>query len=336
MVLNTKRLNKLLDRFSSLKVAVLGVLVADLYWTGRLSRFSREAPVPIVSLEKETLLPGGAANTATNILSLSGRVNLFGRLGSDKEGTELSSLLREKKGLSLHLFESSDYRTITKLRIKAGGFHTRYAQVLRLDRELPEIPLTDKDIETLIDNLSIYDALILSDYGYGSASPSVFERLKKRIRKGMVFAVDSRHRIALYKGASLITPNEEETAYTFGKEAIEEDKILEYARQLRKMSEAKNLIVTRGHAGMALVEKGRKGFLLPICGGTDIVDTTGAGDTVIAAATLALASGGNLMDAGIIATCAASITIMQEGAASASIDELRKEIEAFQNQVYGR
>jgi D-glycero-beta-D-manno-heptose-7-phosphate kinase len=152
----------------------------------------------------------------------------------------------------------------------------------------------------------------------------------------MVFAVDSRHRIDAFKGASLITPNEEEAAHTFSRESIDEDKILDCARNLRKVSEAKNLIITRGPFGMALVEKGRKGFLLPICGDTDIVDTTGAGDTVIAAATLTLAAGGNLMDAGIIATCAASVTIMQEGAAAASLEELRKEIEVFQSQVYGR
>ncbi|MBN1232268.1 MAG: hypothetical protein JXA60_02800 [Candidatus Coatesbacteria bacterium] len=331
MQFNIKRAFSLIDSFTRIKVAVVGDLIADIYWKGTLTRFSREAPVPIVKLDDEILVPGGAANTSANIASLSGKSLLIGRFGKDNEGDRLRENLNKINGLSVYPLFKDNFKTITKIRIKAGSFHTRPAQILRIDKENAEIQLTEEENEEIVTALKGCDAIILSDYGYGSASPDLLSYIKKRTGNLVIISVDSRYRINEFMGASLLTPNEEEAAYALKEENILDNDIIAAGKKLLRISSAHNLIITRGPFGMAYFSK-KTSEKIPICGTTDIVDNTGAGDTVIAAATLSLACGASLREAAIIANCAASVSVMQEGAVAVKPTVLKDAVALFLKQ----
>ena len=310
-----------LKGFSGLRIAVIGDLVADRYLRGTIDRVSREAPVLIVKHEQTETFPGGAANAAANIASLGGIATAVGIVGEDPVGKELVGELGSLGVETGSVVSSPHYNTTTKTRVLAGRSTSSRQQVLRIDHEDRTGP--DPHDRTLLREnataaASECDAIIASDYGYGAVDSELYSSvLGVALRRGIPIVVDSRYRLAEFRGATAATPNLEEAEAIIGS-GFE----TEAADELRERLDCRALLITRGGNGMLLSEEGRPVAHIPVVGSTEPVDVTGAGDTVIAVFTMALASGLDFRRAAEIANHAGGIVVMKRGTATVSLAEL--------------
>ncbi|HEV7701339.1 MAG TPA: PfkB family carbohydrate kinase [Pyrinomonadaceae bacterium] len=306
--------------FGSSNVVVLGDPVADQFLSGTISRVSREAPVFILRHDETVTLPGAAANAAANVVALGGRVSLVGFIGDDTSGTELRRSL-ESAGVDISGLVTSPSTTTTKVRVLAGQHYAARQQVIRIDYE--DAGTDDQKVrEELKRRFALAavkaDALIISDYGYGSVFSEVFEDARTIAdERSIPLIVDSRYRLAEFVGAATATPNREEVEQLLGK-----DFTTEQCSQLRERLGLTALLVTNGNQGMTLFEAGSAPQHLPAIGPTEPVDVTGAGDTVIAAYALGLASGLSYLDAAMIANHAGGIVVMKNRTSTVSAAEL--------------
>jgi len=311
------------------RIGVYGDLIADEYVFGTIHRFSREAPVFIVNYEESKVGPGGAANAVNNIHELGGIAIPFGIIGDDMPGRTLVSLLQEKGIQTDGILNVRTHPTFVKQRIVAGSPHSVKQQILRLDKCLP-IPegaeYHDQLIQKMEGFIDSLDALIISDYGLGVAHPEKFQPLLKRLRaKDIPCFVDSRQRLMAFRGVTAATPNEPEVESLLGK-SLDESSLEEAGQTLLTMLELEALLITRGKNGMALFSRNSEAVKIPIFGSTDIVDVTGAGDTVVSTFTLAVSAGASFAEAAKLANCAAGISVMKRGAATVSPQELAEAI----------
>lgn len=313
-----------IQRLRNARVGVVGDLVADIYISGLTERVSREAPVPVVRFEKEWVVPGGAANVAVNIAALDATVHAVGLVGSDRPGRNLASVLEGRGVRTSGIVACSDRATTTKTRLLAGARHTIRQQLARLDRE-PESPPTPEMLAELADRVrrlnAEVDAWIISDYGYGCFD----ERLKGLLREiaaAKPVVADSRFGMLGFTGVTMVKPNEDEAiaATSVGNGGLESMRMA--ASELIERLDVQAVLVTLGNQGMLLQQRDGAAEHVPAVGTDEIVDLTGAGDTVAAVLTTALAAGVPMLDAVRLANCAAGVVVMKEGAASASRDEL--------------
>lgn len=325
----------LLARFRRLAVLVVGDLVADEFVFGEIARVSREAPVLLLKHRDTRVVPGGAANAAYNIASLGARAVLVGVVGRDAAGRELLAQFRARRIPTGGIVVAPEHSTVTKSRILAGTVHGSRQQVLRIDREPPRALQAGRraEIEQRARRLGLRaDAVLVSDYGYGTASPRLAEALCRatpRARNGRPITIDSRYSLLDYSGATAATPNEPELEEAFHIRIGNDTRRLEQAaRSMLRRMKLKALLVTRGRDGMALFEAGRRPVYIPIWGSDEITDVTGAGDTVIAVFTLALAAGATFEQAARLANFAGGIVVMKAGTATVSPQELRRAIES--------
>lgn len=320
-------LQALLDRFPSARVAVAGDLVADEFVYGETERVSREAPVLIVRYESAELKPGCGANAAVNLCALGAQVQVIGLTGSDETGKKLRALLRKAGADDQAVFEVQG-PTALKTRILAGGKNTRRQQIVRVDREGPKSPspqLAAKIVQSL--SKAKCDAILVSDYGLGLFSPPVVDAVRSLAVQGRTVCVDARYGLASYGGVSLAKPNEVELEQAVGRAIGDDPLALEEAgRELLRKLDARALLVTRGRSGMALLRAGHATALVPVHGSADAVDVTGAGDTVMAATTLALACGADPVQAMRLANVAGALKVQKPGTATVSLAELREEV----------
>ncbi len=320
----------IIARFPRQTVLVVGDLVADEFVFGEIARVSREAPVLILKHRESRIVPGGGANAVYNLADLGARVLPVGIVGNDRAGRELLLRFREKGIATNGILTVEGYPTTTKTRILAGTVHGSRQQVLRMDREPPEPvkPVHRRWIEQCSRKfVRRAQAVLLSDYGYGAATPALASSLRAAANL-VPLTVDSRYDIARYRGATAATPNEPELEETFHMRIGADLRRLEQAgRALLRRMKMKALLVTRGRDGMALFEPGRKTLYIPIYGSDQIADVTGAGDTVIAAFTLALAAGADFGQAARLANYAGGIVVMKRGTATVSAEELRQAVE---------
>lgn len=312
--------------FASKKVLIIGDIVADQYLNGTISRVSREAPVFILRHDETTTLPGAAANAAANVASLGGTPILIGAIGSDLNGELLRGSL-STRGVDLSSVVIGDsIKTTTKLRVLAGGQHAVHQQVIRIDYEnRSEFPadVQQKMIENIAAADVSADAIIISDYNYGVADSTVFAAAMECSRKrGIPLVVDSRFRLAEFQGATAATPNQEEAEQLLG---INYDS--RSVEELRERFGYEALLITNGNKGMRLYESGRPFSQIDAVGSLDPVDVTGAGDTVIAAFALGLASGISFVDSARLANHAGGLVVMKKGTATVSTTELINSIE---------
>ena len=307
--------------FPQKKIIILGDVVADQFLNGTISRVSREAPVFILRHDVTNTLPGAAANAAVNIASLGGEPILIGLVGQDDTGATLSAAL-QNRGVDIGgIVSAAELSTTTKVRILAGRNYATRQQVIRIDYE-NSAALTDDIKQKLRNNLAeaadSADAIIVSDYNYGVVFPEIFDDARSiAARRSIPLIVDSRFRLAELAGASTATPNREEVEQILGKNFTSDD-----CSGLRKQLGYEALLVTNGDEGMMLFEKGRAPLHIDAVGPTEPVDVTGAGDTVIAAYALGLASGLNYPEAANVANHAGGIVVMKKGTASIDADEL--------------
>ncbi|MGH9444329.1 MAG: bifunctional heptose 7-phosphate kinase/heptose 1-phosphate adenyltransferase [Terriglobia bacterium] len=321
----------MIDRFDRQTIVVLGDLVADEFIRGEINRVSREAPVLILKQRGKQILPGGGANAANNLIDLEARLEIAGIVGEDASGEALLSCFQEKGASTRRVVKWPGYVTPTKSRVLGGLGHGHWQQIVRVDREperAPDETLRRKLSQSVLTALPRASALLVSDYGYGSTGPLEAAFLRRRLpRKNFPVTVDSRYNMLAYHKVTALTPNEPEMETAFGQPMANSVRVLHrFALRMLRASSLDALLVTRGREGMALYERQRKPQLLPIFGSDQVADVTGAGDTVIAAFTLAIASGATFLHAAMLANCAGGLVVMKSGTATVTRRELKEAI----------
>ena len=292
------RLEEILKQFKKQRILVVGDLMLDRFVWGKVSRISPEAPVPIVKMERESFSPGGAGNVAANITSLGAGAKIIGVIGDDSEGRVLKEILKNRQIKGPFLIDSSR-PTITKTRIIATN-----QQLLRLDRE-EEYPLSrqcEKKIEKYLrENIRNASALLISDYGKGTITPFLLKKsifLAKRYKK--IITVDPKvEHFSLYREVSLLTPNRQEAALGIKEPQPKTQKeVTALGRKIKEKLKPQYLLITQGEEGMTIFEKERIAHIPAKT--REVFDVTGAGDTVIGVATLALSAGATILEAATI------------------------------------
>ncbi|HEY2846612.1 MAG TPA: PfkB family carbohydrate kinase [Pyrinomonadaceae bacterium] len=307
--------------FAGKHVVVIGDAVADQFLEGTISRVSREAPVFILRHDDTVTLPGAAANAAANVAALGAKTTLIALCGGDVDGQALRTCLADRQVDTDGLIEVGGLRTTTKVRILAGHSYATRQQVIRVDYENTS-DIGDGVSDRLIDKLQsageTADAIVVSDYGYGAITTALFAKARRiAAERSIPLMVDSRHRLTEFVGATSATPNSEEAEHILGSNFNDDD-----CSRLREQLGLNALLVTNGNRGMTLFESGHDPVKISAVGSVQPVDVTGAGDTVIAAYTLALAAGMSFRQAAEIANRAGGIVVMKKGTATVTQTEL--------------
>lgn len=327
-VLGAKRAGEILSRAESSITLVVGDVMLDRLTWGTVRRISPEAPVPVVNVEREEAMPGGAANVARNISALRGAAEIFGAVGKDDSARELEGMLRGQ-GISCYgLIRSGDRHTTVKNRIIA---HKQ--QIVRVDRETVKYldPNTEAELMKRIDTrIRAAGAVIVCDYGKGVVSQSLLGHIRLACGERRIpVNLDPKpaHYLVL-GGLNLITPNRSEAFEMAGVRDGQQDRSPtddpELASVSKRLIDTLNpniLLITLGENGMLLCQQGKESFHVPTAAKA-VYDVSGAGDTVIATFTLAMLGGAAPIEAAVLSNHAAGIVVGKVGTAVASKDEL--------------
>ncbi len=324
-------LKQVIARFAGKKVLVVGDMVADEYIIGTPTRISREAPVLVLEQREHFTVPGGATNPGVNARTLGAEVYLAGLVGQDAPGERLRARLAEYGMHCEGLISEARRPTSTKTRILAGSSQLAQQQIVRIDvtdgsrlgngSELEII----RYIERMMPEM---DAVIISDYENGVISPAIIETCVSLARRlGKIITVDSHGDLFRFQGITAVTPNQPEAEATL-KTVITDLASLEAAgQQLLEGTQARGVLITRGSEGMSLFEAGKPPLHIPASNVTEVADPTGAGDTVAATFTLALAAGAEMPQAAVLANIAAGLVVRQLGCATNTPEELMRGVE---------
>ncbi len=320
---DSKVLSEGIDKFSSCRILVVGDVIMDEFLWGRVERISPEAPVPVVQVEEESLGLGGAGNVVNNIISLGGQALLCGVVGDDAMGRELVHMLEKMNSPSHGLVVEDRRPTTIKTRVVA---HSQ--QVVRVDREESE-PVTEASIERIIttvkEQTGSIDAIVVSDYGKGVVTRSLMDGLRSLGQDGQpILAVDPTVRnVALYKDVTLITPNNYEAQQMSGIHIEDDQSLRRVGAHLLEELGCQTVLITQGDKGMTLVEGNGETTQIPTVA-RKVFDVSGAGDTVIAAFTLALAAGLTPNEAALLSNLAAGIVVGEVGTAAVAASRLKE------------
>ncbi len=315
----------IIERFCRLRVIVIGDIMLDRYIRGEVKRISPEAPVPVLKVSEERLLPGGAANVARNLKSLGASVKLFGVTGEDIEGKELLELIKQEGIDTRNIIVDPERPTTTKTRLIAES-----QQITRVDREEVK-PIPDRVMDKLITAISESfkkdkpHGVIISDYGKGVIRKELSQAVIQLARRNEVFvAVDPKGKdFSKYRGTNAITPNQRETEEVCGFPIKDESDLKRAVEILVKQTETDGILITRGKQGISFYVVGNESQVKTIpSDAKEVFDVTGAGDTVVSTFTLAYLSSGSWEDSVKIANTAAGIVVGRLGAATVSSEEL--------------
>ncbi len=311
-----------LNRFKDANILVIGDIIIDHFIYGSVSRISPEAPVPVVNVSEENLLLGGSANVLHNLHALQGHGTICGIAGDDFFARKLRELLTDIDSPTGGVITSADRPTTKKTRVIA-----QHQQVVRFDRE-QTFPLTSSTIaaikQFLTDNISDYQAVVVSDYDKGVICQEVMDHLRILLadHPHIPMVVDPKPgHPELFHGATLITPNNLEAERMAGMKITDDASLLAVAQKLLKELNSTAVLITRGEHGMALLVQGQPLFTIPT-EAREVYDVTGAGDTVIATISLGLAVGLSFAEAATIANYAAGLAVGKVGTATVSPAEL--------------
>lgn len=308
----------MLEKYSDVKVLIVGDLMLDRYCWGSVSRISPEAPVPIVNLDKTEVTLGGAANVAANVVGLGAKAFLVGVVGKDTDGSIFPKFLEEKNISPDYLIEIENRPTTVKTRIVAHNQH-----IVRVDQETSnELSVFEENLvwNKLINVFEQCDIVIVSDYAKGVLTKNLLLRLiKLGVERNKPILIDPKGKdYSKYKGATLLTPNKREAYHATFIESVENA-----GDYLIKNLSLKALLITQGEDGMTLFENGNKPLKLNALA-RKVFDVTGAGDTVIATLAVSMAAGTSLAESAKIANIAAGLVVEKVGTATIEINELRE------------
>ncbi|MFH1240903.1 MAG: D-glycero-beta-D-manno-heptose-7-phosphate kinase [Pseudomonadota bacterium] len=318
-------LREYIDRFSESRVLVVGDIIMDEYIWGSVSRISPEAPVPVVEVRGETKMLGGAANVIRNIATLGGTSILCGVIGNDRTGREILKEVDRLHLASDGIITEEGRPTSLKTRVVAHD-----QQVVRIDREIRG-DISPGNIQKLLDfikkNLDSVDAIVVSDYGKGVISGPLMKGLRQVVHDdSVIVAVDPKTgNFEYYYGVDVITPNYHEAATFCRFEILDEQTLVKAGRHMLKELNCRSVLITQGKEGMTLFENGGDIIHIP-ANAKKVYDVTGAGDTVIGAFSLGLASGMDLRSAAIISNFAAGIVVGEVGTSAVSAEDLKNAI----------
>jgi D-beta-D-heptose 7-phosphate kinase/D-beta-D-heptose 1-phosphate adenosyltransferase len=328
--LSTSRARQILSAARATRVLVVGDVMLDQFIWGGVSRISPEAPVPVVDFLRESFMPGGAANVARNLVSLQTPTELFGAIGNDDAARKLLKLLGEQNIGCTGLVKNSARHTSVKTRIVA-----HQQQVVRIDRETRgalDPRTTAKLLTEFKTKLAGADAVIVGDYGKGVVTQPLLDEIKSLCReRGVWLSLDPKpvHHLNL-SNFSLITPNRKEAFEladlpdeTKSANPLADKNLMLVAERLLNELRPALLLITLGELGMLLCQRGQKPFHIPTVA-QEVFDVSGAGDTVIASFTLAIAAGASPMEAAILSNHAAGIVVGKVGTATTNPEELLK------------
>ncbi|HEU5182909.1 MAG TPA: D-glycero-beta-D-manno-heptose-7-phosphate kinase [Candidatus Polarisedimenticolia bacterium] len=319
--LEPARSSQLIPRMAGSRILVVGDLMVDRFLWGKVHRISPEAPVPVVRLGSETSLLGGAGNVARNLRALGAEVSLVGVAGSDRAGDEILRLLSEARLDGAGIIREEGRTTTVKSRVIA-----HQQQVVRIDRETSD-PLHEASQAALaqrcLDSLEGTQGIIVSDYAKGVITQGLLSSLMPAARKARVpVAVDPKPaHFKHYRGATIVTPNLMEAMAMTGLPGSSPLEVLALGEALIGLLDCRAILLTQGEEGMTLFEKGQSPQLIPATA-REVYDVTGAGDTVIAVLTLAIAAGATLSESAILANRAAGIAVGKLGTATVTPEEL--------------
>ncbi len=315
------RLKSIVSEYKNKKILVIGDLILDEFIWGKVSRISPEAPVPVVWVDNESFMPGGAANVANNISSLGAKVYLVGVVGSDDRAAILRGEL-EHKGINTDgIITDATRPTTLKTRVIA-----HQQQVVRIDKERIG-PVREKIVNKVVNylkkSIDEIDAILIEDYGKGLITPKLLKSiigLAKKYKKTISVDPKEEH-FSFYRGVTVITPNYQEASRAVGFKISDKASLKKAGQILLNKFKVKIAIITLGEEGMAVFEKGKPPKRIPTIA-QEVYDVSGAGDTVISSLTLSLASGATPMQAAHIANCAAGIVVGKVGISVVGEDEL--------------
>jgi len=320
--LSKDRLRSLVEALQGRRVAVLGDLMLDRYYWGSVKRVSPEAPVPVVEVESEQVRFGGAANVANNIKALGGSAVLIGLIGEDHPGATFLEMMAEQGLDNSCVLRDPSRPTTIKTRVIAQGQH-----VVRIDNE-SKAACSEERAARIVDavrgTIDSLDAIIIEDYNKGVVSKELIHdlvTLATEHRK--VIAVDPKFDNFLeYKNVTVFKPNRREAEEVLGGRLRSVEDVERAGKELLKLLEAENVLLTRGEDGMSLFEANGGVCHLPSVA-TNVQDVSGAGDTVISTLTMALVSGANIREACVLANCASGVVVGAVGIVPIRPDELR-------------
>jgi D-beta-D-heptose 7-phosphate kinase/D-beta-D-heptose 1-phosphate adenosyltransferase len=318
---DTPPLIKLAEQITSATVLCIGDVMLDRFISGDVERISPEAPIPILQIENEKIMLGGAGNVARNISSLGGSVRFISVIGEDTAGEDIEKMLINDLSLDVHLVVDPSRTSSQKSRFVAGN-----QQMLRADMETVH-PVSDEIANIILEiaeeELPECGALMLSDYGKGVLSDDVLSRLINLARgQNKPVIIDPKGSdYSCYKGAMLITPNRKELEYATGMQTNTDTNIIDACNHLISTAGIEGVLVTRSSDGMSLIMRDQDAWHLP-ADARAVFDVSGAGDTVAAAISLSLAAGGGLKNAATLANSAAGIVVGKVGTATVQMIEV--------------
>lgn len=319
------------------KVLVVGDLAIDEMIYGDAERISREAPVLILQHTKTKIILGGASNAAHNVSTLNaGKVGVIGVCGEDYQSGQLIEAFENANIDTRYLVRDGMRKTTTKTRISGSITTSITQQIVRIDRQTStpiEGETEAKVLKNLEEAIPQYDAVILSDYNIGCLTPNVIKKSIELANKyNKVIVVDAQGELERFQNVTSMTPNLPDTQKSVGFFIKNEEDLRRAGRKLLEQTNAKSVLITCGADGMFVAEPNEKFTKIPVFNKSEVFDVTGAGDTVTAVFSLALASGIDPVYSAIIGNIAASIVVRQYGCATTTIDELIAAVESRINR----
>ena len=329
---NKEKLVSYIKKLTQPKILVIGDLAMDEMIYGDAERISREAPVLILQHTYTKLILGGASNAAHNVSTLNnGKISVIGVLGDDYQAGQLLETFK-KAGVNCdYLIKDKTRKTTTKTRISGSITTSITQQIVRIDRQTNELLSKEteaKVIAAMVKAIPQHDAVILSDYHIGTLTPDVIKCAIELANKyNKIIVVDAQKDLGSYKNITSMTPNLPDTQKSVGFFIKDEATLKTAGDKLLEETNAKAVLITCGADGMFVAEPNKKYTKIPVFNKSEVFDVTGAGDTVTAVYSLALAAGADYAYAAIIGNIAASIVVRQYGCATTTVEELLAAVE---------